>query len=235
MRQLWRNNGLSLATFAFFFLFLLGQSVAGWMTYSEDQEEHGERAPGYVAYLVSPHFVEATSENWESEFLQMGMFVLFTVWLHQKGAAESKKIGEKEEVDREPGTGDVERNKMPAPVRMGGLALTLYSHSLSIALLSLFVLSFAAHVWSGAIIHSKEELQHGGEAISALGYLTTPRLWFESFQNWQSEFLAVFSLTVLGIFLREKGSPESKPVDAPHSQTGESSGKKEEEPQKAAA
>jgi hypothetical protein len=222
-RVLW-NNGLSLVTFALFFLFLVGQSVAGWLVYKEDQEEHGQAAPGYVAYLASPHFVEATSENWESEFLQMGMFVLFTVWLHQKGAAESKKIGQKEAVDREPGTGDVPRDRMPLPVRIGGAVQALYSHSLSIALLLLFAVSFIAHVWSGAIVHSNEELAHGGEAISALEYLRTSRLWFESFQNWQSEFLAVFSLTVLGVWLREKGSPESKPVDAPHDQTG-SSGK----------
>ncbi|HEU5315516.1 MAG TPA: DUF6766 family protein [Chloroflexota bacterium] len=223
MRRFARNNGLSLVTFAFFLLFLIGQGVMGWLVYREDQQEHGETAPGYIAYLVSPHFVEATSENWESEFLQMGMFVLFTVWLHQKGSAESKRIGKEEEVDRDPDTGDVPRDRMPAPVRIGGVAETLYSHSLSIALLTLFAFSFAAHVWSGAILHSREELAHGGEAVSALGYLKTSRLWFESFQNWQSEFLAVFALSVLGIWLREKGSPESKPVDAPHDQTSDSS------------
>ena len=107
---------------------------------------------------------------------------------------------------------------------MGGIALTLYSHSLSIALFALFAISFAAHVWGGAVEYSQDQLAHGGEAVSALGYLATSRLWFESFQNWQSEFLAVFALSVLAVFLREKGSPESKPVDAPHDQTGQSEG-----------
>ena len=220
-----RQNGLGLATLALFLVFLVGQSVAGWQVYLEDQRDHAETAPSYVEYLRSAHFAEATAENWESEFLQMGMFVLFTVWLRQKGSPESKKLEGQEEVDREPGTGDPDA--APAPVRLGGVARALYSHSLSIALLSLFALSFAAHVWSGAIEYSQDQLAHGGQPISAAEYLLTSRMWFESFQNWQSEFLAVFALVVLSIFLREKGSPESKPVDAPHSQTGEAAPKPE--------
>ena len=226
MKRVLQNNGLGIVTFALFVLFLAGQSVAGWMTFSDQEKEHGGTPPGYTAYLTSAHFVEATSENWESEFLQMGMFVLFTVWLRQKGSPESKKVHGKEAVDREPSSqgtpGSGNTRNTPAPVRMGGLALALYSHSLSITLLALFVVSFMAHVWSGAIEYSQDQIAHGGEAISALGYLATSRLWFESFQNWQSELLSVFTLAILGIFLREKGSPESKPVDAPHDQTGAS-------------
>jgi hypothetical protein len=224
MKHFLRNNGLSLAALALFFFSLIGQSVAGMAYYNEEQQEHGGEAVSYVEYLTSGHFGESVFENWESEFLQMGMFVLLTVWLRQKGSPESKKIDEPEVVDREPGTADV--RKAPWPVRHGGLVQTVYSHSLSAALLTLFVASFLLHAWTGAIEFSEEQLEHGGQAVTMLGYMGNSRFWFESLQNWQSEFLAIFSLVVLGIFLREQGSHESKPVDAPISQTGEDGGPK---------
>ncbi|HYJ89539.1 MAG TPA: DUF6766 family protein [Pyrinomonadaceae bacterium] len=222
MRGFLRNNGLSLVLFClFFFTFLLGQSIVGGWEYNNEQQEHGQPPITYLEYLQSYHFLEATMENWESEFLQMFFFVVLTVFLYQKGSAESKKPDEKEPVDRDPRKS---RNKKsaPWPVRKGGIALTIYEHSLSLAFFLLFAISFLLHAAGGAGEYNAEQKEHGQtEQVSMIGYMGTSRFWFESLQNWQSEFLAVGSMVVLTIFLREKGSKESKPVDAPHSQTGD--------------
>ena len=217
MPGLLRHNGLTLAMFVLFALSLAGMTMAGIHNYNEDQQEHGQAAVGYGAYLTSGAFVEAIFENWESEFLQMGLFVLLTVTLRQKGSPESKPIDGQEEVDREP---DPRRPGAPWPVRAGGLASKLYARSLSIALLGLFVVSFALHVATGAAAYSEEQQAHGDPAVSALEYVVTPELWFESFQNWQSEFMSIAALVVLSVFLRQKGSSESKPVDAAMRETG---------------
>jgi hypothetical protein len=216
-----RENGLSLVTFGLFFLFLIGQSVAGWMEYNAEAKEHGEDVVRYLAYLGTGHFWESVFENWESEFLQMGAFVALTSFLYQKGSAESKKLPEEGEnpQDQDP-AGERDQPDAPAPVKRGGLSLWLYEQSLCITLFVLFLLSFAGHAVGGAKEYSQEQLAHGGHAVSALQYLGTARFWFESMENWQSEFLAVFTLVVLSIWLRAKGSPESKRVAAPHSETG---------------
>jgi hypothetical protein len=213
-----RENSLTLVMTALFVFALAGQIVAGFADYNQDQVDHGERSVSIGQYLTTGHFGEAVFENWESEFLQMGLFVLLTVWLRQKGSPESKSLDGIEAVDREP---DPYRRSAPWPVRTGGIAATIYRHSLAIALLSLFVVSFMLHVVTGAAAFSAEQIAHGGAGVSPLGYLTTSRLWFESFQNWQSEFMSIGALVVLAIFLREKGSPESKPVDAPHTEEGD--------------
>ncbi len=221
MRKFLRNNGLSLVLFGlFFFTFLIGQSVVGSWEYNDDNLQHGQPTLTYLQYLATPHFLEATMENWESEFLQMFFFIILTVFLYQKGSAESKDPDEKEAVDTDPRKS---RNKnVPWPVRKGGWALRVYEHSLSIAFLILFAISFFFHAVGGAGEYNAEMKEHGkSERVSAIGYMATSRFWFESLQNWQSEFLAVGSMVVLTIFLREKGSHESKPVDSPHSQTGD--------------
>jgi len=219
VRSLWKENGLSIALFGFFLLFLAGQSYAGMLEYNQELEEHGRRAVGYVQYLGTGHFVEAVFENWESEFLQMAAFVVFTVFLYQKGSAESKKPDEEEPVDADPREKQDDPNA-PWPVRRGGFVLKLYENSLCLALLALFAISFILHAAGGARVYSEEQVLHGEEPVSLLEYLGTSRFWFESLQNWQSEFLAVFAIVVLSVFLRQRGSPESKPVAAPHSQTG---------------
>jgi hypothetical protein len=150
----------------------------------------------------------------------MGMYVLLTAYLYQKGSPESKKLNEKEAVDVPPSKSRRKRKDSPWPVRRGGFILKLYENSLCLALLLLFLLSFALHAAGGAKEYSQDQMEHGGQAVSMIQYLGTSRFWFESFQNWQSEFLSVGVLVVLSIFLRQKGSPESKPVDAPHSKTG---------------
>ena len=219
MRKWVRENGLSIALFGLFVVFLTAQSLTGWRSYNGDRTEHHQPTLGYGSYLTSAHFVEATFENWESEFLQMAAYIVFTVGLRQKGSAESKKLEGREKVDTDPRLVRHKENA-PWPVRRGGFVLTLYEHSLGIAFVLLFLVSFVAHALGGAADYSQEQLLHGGAPVSAWEYLATSRFWFESFQNWQSEFLAVGSIVVLSIFLRQRGSPESKPVAAPHAQTG---------------
>lgn len=149
--------------------------------------------------------------------MQMGMYVLLTVWLRQKGSSESKSLDEAEEVDREP---DPSKKDAPWPVKRGGLILAIYKGSLSICFLLLFLASFSLHA-VGSLKHFNEEQMLKGEAAVDIGwFMTQSRFWFESFQNWQSEFVAVISIVVLSIYFRQKGSPESKPVDAPFEETG---------------
>jgi hypothetical protein len=214
-----RNNALSIVLFGLFAIFLVGQSLTGWRTYNSDQQEHGEEAVGYGSYLTTGHFVEATFENWESEFLQMGAYVVLTVWLVQKGSSESKSPTGDPQLDADPTT-QRDDDVAPGPVRAGGWRLTLYENSLGIAFAVLFLLSMTLHALGGAREFSAEQVAHGGSPVSVGRFVTTSAFWFQSFQNWQSEFVAVGTIVVFSIFLRQKGSPESKPVAAPDEQTG---------------
>ena len=222
MKRFFRNNSLSLVVFGlFFFTFLLGQSLVGHQHFNNEQLQHGQATATYSQYLTSNHFLEATMENWESEFLQMFFFIILTVFLYQKGSAESKDPDKKSEVDRDPSKSRRRKNA-PWPVRKGGLVLKLYEHSLSLAFLLLFLGSFFLHALGGAGEYNDKQREHRQpERVSTFQYMTTAQFWFESLQNWQSEFLAVGSMVVLTIFLREKGSIESKPVDASHDETEE--------------
>lgn len=221
MKTLLRNNGLSIAFIGLFMItWLLGQTITGFNVYNEDQRDHSQPEIAFGEYLTTPHFAEATAENWESEFLQMFLFVVLTSFLFQKGSAESKDPEKKEDVDKDPVQGG-SKDDAPWPVRRGGWVLKLYKYSLGLALLALFLISFAMHAAGGAQLYNEEQRDHGNaEQVSALQYVTKSQFWFESFQNWQSEFLSVGAMVVLSIFLRHKGSPESKPVDAPHNETG---------------
>lgn len=221
MRRFLRNQSLSLVVFLLFITFLIGQSLVGHRQYNQDQQEHGQPLLNYTQYLGSSHFLEATMENWESEFLQMFAFVVLTAFLFQKGSIESKDPDKTEEVDRDPRK-TRKRRDIPWPVKKGGLILTIYEYSLSLAFLLLFLVSFVLHAVGGAAQYNEEQLEHGlREQVSVVEFMGTSQFWFESLQNWQSEFLAVGSMVVLSIFLRQRWSAESKPVDAPHSETGE--------------
>ena len=219
MKRFVRDNSLSLVMFGLFAVFLIAQSITGFAVYNDDQREHGETTISYPEYLRTGHFIEATFENWESEYLQMAAYVLFTVFLVQRGSSESKDPDKDESVDEDPRQAR-DRPDAPWAVRYGGPVLKLYEHSLALALFLLFLISFALHAIGGAQEYSQEQLAHGGHAVSTWEFLHTSEFWFQSFQNWQSEFLAVFSLVALSIFLRQRGSPESKPVAAAHSETG---------------
>jgi hypothetical protein len=222
MSRFFRNNGLSLVMFIlFFFTLIVGQSIVGQREYNNDQQEHGQPTVTYTEYLTTSHFLEATMENWESEFLQMFVFIVLTIFLYQKGSAESKDPDKEEVVDRDP-RHSRDKKDAPWPVRRGGFVLKLYENSLGLTFLILFFLSFYLHAVGGAGEYNQDQLEHGrgGEHVSALTYMGTSRFWFESLQNWQSEFFSIGLMVVLTIWLRQKGSPESKPVDAPHDQTG---------------
>jgi hypothetical protein len=214
------ENGLTLVAVALFLIAFVGQVLAGRGVYNEDQRDHGQPQVGVVEYLGTGAFLEATAENLESEFLQMGLFVVLTAFLYQRGSSESKAIEQPDAVDQRPEEARDDPDA-PWPVRRGGFALALYKHSLSITLFSLFFVSFALHAIGGAIDYSEEQRAHGGEPVTAIGYLATSRFWFESFQNWQSEFFSVAVLVLLSIWLREQGSAQSKPVAASHRDTGE--------------
>jgi hypothetical protein len=216
MRRFLRQNDLTLVMFALFAVCLIGQGVTGYRVYNGDQVDHAKAVITFGAYLRTGHFVEAVFENWESEFLQMGSYVLLTVFLFQKGSAVSKGPNDPAEID----AGSRGRADVPWPVRRGGIAVRLYAHSLSLALFLFFFISFALHALGGAKEASAERLEHGQRGISVVAYLGSARFWFESLQNWQSEFLSVGVLVVLSIFLRQRGSPESKAVDPPHREAG---------------
>jgi hypothetical protein len=218
-RRFLHRNGLSIVVLALFVLSTAGQAVTGRLEHNQDLADHGKPALSMRAYLASGHFVEAIAENWESEFLQMAAFVLLTVFLYQHGSSESKKLDEPEEVDRDPRLASRTPDK-PWPVRRGGWILKLYESSLSTAFVALFLFSFALHAAGGARLYSETQLEHGGEPVTTAEYLATSQFWFESLQNWQSEFLSLAAMITFSIFLRQRGSPESKPVDAPHRQTG---------------
>ena len=214
-----RNNGLSLVLFALFFFSLIGQYLTGWKEYNDDQKAHNQPPVSAVEYLGEGHFIEAVFENWESEFLQMGMYIVLTIFLYQKGSSESKTPGTTERVDVIPDKDLLDKNA-PSPVKRGGLALKIYQNSLSLVFFLLFFISFVLHGVGGAEVYNEDQSEHNQPQVTTVEYMTTSRFWFESFQNWQSEFLSIGAMIVLSIFLRQKGSPESKPVDAAHSDTG---------------
>jgi Ca2+/Na+ antiporter len=212
-----KNNSLSLVFFLLFIISLIGQIFTGLKEHNQEMLDEGGQAVGLVTYLTSGHFLQSTFENWESEFLQMALYVILSMFLYQKGSSESKDPDKEEEVDREP---NPKRKDAPWPVKKGGFILSIYKHSLCYVLFLFFVLSFLLHWYGSLKDHNEELLLKGQTTETALQYLSNSRFWFESFQNWQSEFLSVFAIVVLSIFLREQGSPQSKPVDAPHSETG---------------
>jgi hypothetical protein len=219
MRRWLHDHGLLIANLALFVIFFGGMVLSGFRVYNSDQLEHGQQSVSLGGYLSSGDFVEATFENWESEFLQMGMYVVLTAFLFQKGSSESKPLGKPAPQDEDPRQA-ADRPGVPWPVRRGGWVLTVYEHSLAGLFFILFFASVAGHAIGGAKAYSDQEVAHGGQPVTTAQYLGTSQFWFESFQNWQSEFLAVGVIVFASVYLRQRGSPESKPVAEPHHETG---------------
>ncbi|WP_018348501.1 DUF6766 family protein [Longispora albida] len=213
MGRFLRRNALSLVMFGAFAVFLVLQALTGWRAGNAELLAHGQEPRSLAGYLTSGGFTEATFENWESEFLQMGSYVLLTAYLVQRGSAESKPPGVRDE-------GEV-RPESPWPVRRGGWWRTLYEHSLALCLLGLFAISFVLHLVGGTAEYNEEQALLGQPPVTVLGFLAGPEFWFQSMQNWQSEFLAVGVLVVASVYLRQRGSPQSKKVTAPHGETGD--------------
>jgi hypothetical protein len=219
MRKWAKEHGLLLANAGLFLAFFVGMVLSGAASYSEEQQAHGQPAVSVLEFLGTGAFVEATFENWESEFLQMAMYVVLTALLFQKGSAESKPMGKQAPQDEDPRQATVSQ-ATPWPIRRGGALLKVYEHSLSILFFVLFLASFILHAAGGVDDYNNDQQSHGQPTISFLQYLGSSRFWFESFQNWQSEFLVVAVLAGASVYLREKGSSQSKPVAEPHYETG---------------
>jgi hypothetical protein len=210
MRQLMRNHGLSIVLVGLFLAIWGGQVLVGRADSNAERATRGQPPRSLGKYLRSGHFLEATGENWESEFLQMGAFVWLTACLFQIGSPESNDPREPDDDSSGP------KPESPWPARRGGLVRAVYSRSLSLAFAALFLFAMWLHALGGSWEYSEEQVAQGQSPVTIWGYLGTTRFWFESLQNWQSEFLAIASMVILSIFLRHKGSAESKPVDAPH-------------------
>jgi hypothetical protein len=218
MKRWLYENSLSVVLLLIWLGLLGGESIAGDLQHNEELTSHNDPTLSYAHYLGSGAFIESVFENWESEFLQMGAYIILTVSLRQKGSAESKKLIGQQKTDQQPKKSA--SPDAPWPVRKGGFILKVYENSLSLAFLLLFLISFGLHAYGGARDACQQNLQHHETCISTASFVTTSDFWFQSLQNWQSEFLAFFSIVVLTIFLRQKGSPESKPVNSPYSETG---------------
>ncbi len=214
-----RDRGLSLVLLALFTITLGGQALAGWLEYNDTALAHGEASVRFGAYLATGHFLESVFENWESEFLQMAAFVLLTTVFYHRGSAESRRPGVIEPVDVDPRHFSSSPG-VPWPVRRGGWVLRVYESSLSLAFLTLFAASWVGHAWGGWADFVEDRSAHGLSAPSLGGYVSSPRFWFESLQNWQSEFLSIAAMVWLTVYLRQRWSPESKPVHASHDDTG---------------
>jgi hypothetical protein len=221
MRAFIRNNSLSLVFLGLFLTALVLQSIAGLADFNEDQVRHGDPHMSYGRYLVSSEFATAVMENWQSEYLQFFLFILTTVWLLQKGSPESKELdnagteSEQEQLIREHASPD-----SPKWARVGGARTWLFSNSLLIVMGLIFVGSWFAQSVTGWSSYNADQIEHEQEPLSWVQYVGSADFWQTTLQNWQSEFLAVGSMAVLSIYLRQRGSPESKPVGAAHAQTG---------------
>jgi hypothetical protein len=227
MRRFVREQSLSLAFLALFLAALAGQAVAGWHDFNNLEVWHAQvngETPETISfgrYLTTSNFAQAVTENWQSEYLQFTLFILLTVWLIQKGSPESKPPGDEGgESDERQFVGDHAKPDSPEWAKARGLRLALYSNSLVILMATIWLWSWFAQSVSGWSENNSERLEHEQPSLSWVGYLGSADFWQTTLQNWQSEFLAVGSMAVLSIYLRQRGSPESKPVGCPHDATG---------------
>ena len=224
MRRFLFENGLSLFFGGIFLATLLGQSFAGQRSFNAEQAEHGAEPVSWLDYVLSPDFGGKVLENWQSEFLQFTLFILATVWLVQKGSNESKKLdevgGESDEKQR---VGGYAPKNAPALAKRGRDAVRwLYENSLVLAMSSIFLLSWFGQSLNNLRVENEELRQHGEQTVRWVDYVFSADFWERTLQNWQSEFLAVGTMAVFTIYLRQRGSPESKPVGSPHDETAAS-------------
>ncbi|GAA3018052.1 DUF6766 family protein [Streptosporangium longisporum] len=221
MRRFVRDNSLSLFFLVAFVLALIGQSFAGNAAVNEDRLAEGSAPLSWAEYVTSSDFAVDVAENWQSEYLQFLLFILATVWLVQRGSPESKKPGDEgTEDDAEQKVGRHAPPDGPDWAGAGGLRQGLYGRSLGLAMGAIFLLSWLAQSVAGTAAYNTERLTRLEDPVSWGQYALSADFWNRTLQNWQSEFLAVLSMVVLSIYLRQRGSPESKPVGAPHEATG---------------
>ena len=222
MRRALRENSLGLVFGALFLIMLAGQAVSGQVQYNDQQITYGAEPVSLLHYVTSSSFAVDVVENWQSEYLQFFLYIFATVWLVQRGSPESKdieKIGP--EADEDQKVGEHARDDSPAWARLQDWRGALFSRSLGIVMGTIFVLSWLAQSVAGWAAYNSEQLGNRQDPVTWLAYLGEADFWNRSFQNWQSEMLAVGSMAILAVYLRQRGSPESKPVGAAHADTGE--------------
>jgi hypothetical protein len=218
-----RDNSLSLFFLALFLAALLGQSYAGHLEYNEELRSHDDPTVSWLRYVVSSQFGAAVMENWQSEFLQFSFFIAATIWLVQKGSNESKRLDDAGlETDEQQRVGRHAARTSPGWARVKNWRYKLYSNSLLIVMTVLFFGSWFAQSVTNWTEFNSDQLDHQEPTVSWLTYVGSANFWEKTLQNWQSEFLAVGTMVVFTIYLRQRGSPESKPVGAPHDETGSS-------------
>jgi hypothetical protein len=223
VRRRLRENGLSLVFGALLLVALVGQAFTGQASYNEQALDAGLPTVSLLEYVTSSHFTVDVAENWQSEYLQLLLFILLTIFLFQKGSTESKPLDQGgRESDEDQKVAEHAQPDSPAWAKVRGWRLSLYSHSLGLTMGLVFVLSWVAQLIAGRAAYNSEQLQQRSDPLGWADYALAPDFWNRTLQNWQSEFLAVGSMVVLSIYLRERGSPESKPVGEPHGSTGRS-------------
>lgn len=215
-----RQNALSLSFGALFLLALIGQAFAGFAVTNQERTAHGTPVATFGEFITSSDFVVDVAENWQSEYLQFFLFILATIWLVQKGSPESKRPGDEGiGTDKEQLVGAGAAPDSPRWARAGGWRRVVYSNSLLIVMGVVFILSWLAQCVAGTVVFNQEQVDHGLAPIDWWEYARSADFWNRTLQNWQSEFLAVGSMVVLSVYLRQRGSAESKPVGAPHDKT----------------
>ncbi|VXB76055.1 Protein crcB homolog [Arthrobacter sp. 9AX] len=220
MKKALRNNGLSLFFGLIFLLALLGQGLTGHALFNQEQVTAGLEEISLGQYLTSSHFAVDVAENWQSEYLQFLLYILATIWLVQKGSPESKELDQPgTESDKDQLVGEYSNEKSPAWAKVSGWRRTLYSNSLGMTMGLIFLLCWLVQSVAGTSAYNEEQLADFQQPVSWAEYVVSADFWNRTLQNWQSEFLAVGSMVVLSIYLRQRGSPESKPVGAAHDDT----------------
>jgi len=221
MRRFVKHNSLSLAFLGLFLAALVLQAIAGHADAGEDADRHGEPRMSLGRYLVSSEFWTAVMENWQSEYLQFTLFILLTVWLVQRGSPESKEIDRAgRESDEQQKVGPHAETDSPLWAKVGGIRRTLYENSLLLVMGTIWLGTWFAQSVTGVTEYNGERVDHDQQPVSWAAYLVRPDFWEKTLQNWQSEFLAVGSMAIFAVYLRQRGSPESKPVGSPHHKTG---------------
>jgi hypothetical protein len=221
MRRFLKENSLSIVFLVLFLAAVSGQAIAGHADFNEEQVRHGDPEISLSRYLVSSDFGVAVMENWQSEYLQFTLFVLLTVWLLQRGSPESKELHKAGlESDEDQKVGEHAQQNSPRWAKLGGLRRTLYENSLLLVMGTIWLGTWFAQSVTGLAQYNSERLDHQMGTVGWSSYIGRADFWEKTLQNWQSEFLAVGSMAILAVYLRQRGSPESKPVGAPHEATG---------------
>jgi hypothetical protein len=221
VRRFLKENSLSIGFLVLFLAALCGQAVAGHAAFNDSANSHGDPTISLARYVVSSDFGAAVMENWQSEYLQFTLFILLTVWLLQRGSPESKELHQAgRESDQAQKVGPHAQQNSPGWAKAGGIRRTLYENSLVLVMGTFWLGTWLAQSVTGVVQYNADQLDHQQDPVSWSHYITTPDFWENTLENWQSEFLAVGSMAILAVYLRQRGSPESKPVGTPHHSTG---------------